>query len=153
MSETIFTLDHNGYLFQVTAWNLDACKNPKILFDYNNVLNVYTRQELLKAAKLEPQPYAIVSLLMTTGENFQSLKKQAQETKECIVAVTAKIKGNRQAVETGLKYAVMKKLHWSAMAAFDDKPHEWFSPEGKYQYRQLKLDAQKKPVYVINYLS
>jgi len=155
MTERVFFYEHDGYRIQATIWN--EANNPQILFDFNNVLNAYTQNELLKASKIENMPYAIVSLLMTTGDNFKSLKEQAYRTGECIVALTAKLKGNRKQHETGLKYAVMKKLGWNkVLYAFDDKPHEWMHPRQIDIGRQdnatvLDLDPKKKPVYLITF--
>lgn len=110
-TERLFTYPHQEYIINVTVWN--EFKDPtevEVLYDCNNVLNAYSMETLQKQARTVDKKYAIVSLLYTKGKNFLGLKEQAKRTGECIVALTAKIKGNRKMVETGLKYKVMKKI-------------------------------------------
>ena len=87
---------------------------------------------------------------MTQGANYQNLKKRAEETGECIVAITARLKQQRKQVETSLKYQLMKKMHWeNVICAIDDKPHEWYADADTKVGKKLSLDSQKKPVYKI----
>lgn len=141
------SFDYKGHLVDVSIWNYT--KTPIILFDYNNVLNVYSRETLCESANISTEhPYAIVSYLLGKGENYENLHKRALETGECIVAITARVKENRHDFETGLKTATVKKLHWNTpILAFDDKPHEWTSDPTKKT--KLNLDNTKKDVYKI----
>ena len=125
----------------MTIWNEAAAPDPKVLFDYNNVLNAYPMELLAKQARVTGLPYAIVSLLMTQGDNFNNLRERAKNTGECIIALTAKIKGNRVKVETSLKYVAMKKMHWeNVQCAIDDKPHEWYHSDSNIS-QSRKLDS------------
>ena len=150
-----FTYAHRGYVVTATVWNEAAAPDPRILFDFNNVLNAYTMRELHAAAKTFPgAPYAIVSLLSSKGLNFAALGQRAAETGECIVALTVKIRGNRVESETGIKHSAMKRMHWAGVEhAIDDKPHEWHEPtkDGAVALPQIRLlmDASKKPVYLV----
>lgn len=149
--EKTFSFEHKGEPIDVTVWNYTRALQPRVLFDFNNVLNAYPLKVLQKETGAVDKSYAIVSLLMTKGDNFQALKQRSLETGECIVALTAKIKGQRVEKETGLKYAAMKKLHWTSVEfAVDDKPHEWFrSDASRRDVHLLALDPLKKPVYKI----
>jgi hypothetical protein len=150
-TEREFTVGHKGYMLKVRVWNEHGV-DPVVLYDYNNVLNAYSLESLQKAARTKQEPYAIVSLLMTQGANFHGLRNRAKETGETIVAVTAKIKGDRKSVETGLKYQVMLKMHWTRVkCALDDKPHEWYSTDEQKKPPKLPLDPRKKPVYRIDF--
>lgn len=165
-SSKTFVLEHKGYQVQVTVWN-ESKTPPVVLYDYNNVLNTYSLPVLAKAAKLEDTlPYAIVSLLYTSGEHYQALQKRAESTGETVVALVVKIKGDRLQTETGLKYALMKRMHWlpNVRWAVDDKPHEWQSPRPTHSGvsvtsatsgipQLLALDPTKKPVYLVPFLS
>jgi hypothetical protein len=151
-AEKTFSFEHRGEHIEVTVWNFNRVLQPHVLFDFNNVLNAYPLKLLQKETGTLDQPYAIVSLLMTKGHNFEGLHQRALETGECIVALTAKIKGERVKKETGLKYQVMKKLHWkNVQFAVDDKPHEWYSDSEIFATQLLSLDASKKPVYKISF--
>ena len=146
--EKTFSFDHQGEQIDVTVWNFTKQLQPHVLFDYNNVLNTYSLETLQKVAGAQNKSYAVVSLLMTKGDNFLALKQRSLETGECIVALTAKIKGDRVKKETGLKYTAMKKLHWQAVEfAVDDKPHEWY--DDIFPTHLLPLDPLKKPVYKV----
>ena len=122
-----------------------------VLYDFNNVLNAYPMEVLQEAADTVDQPYAIVSLLRTEGRNYLSLRERAIKTRECIVALSSKIRENRAMIETNIKYKIIKMLHWkNVMCALDDKPHEWQGEKSK-EPEQLKLDVHKKPVYLIKF--
>lgn len=153
--ERMFAFEHKGWSIDVTIWNEHSMlAPPQLLFDFNNVLNAHKMHDLMKAARVSRDtPFAIVSLLATKGEHFTRLRDRAQETGECIVALTAKIKGDRKSVETGMKNRVMHLLHWEndAKWAIDDKPHEWFSDDAPPVSKPsvMKLDPSKKPVYCV----
>jgi hypothetical protein len=105
---------------------------------------------LQKRAGVENLDYAIVSLLMTQGANFHSLKKRAKETGECILALTSRFKKQRLQAETCLKYRAMELMGWKeVICAIDDKPHEWYSNPKKKVGKKMNLDPKKKPVYKI----
>lgn len=141
---------HEGYIVSVSIWNEHSTPNPQILFDYNNVLNAYDPAVLRTAAGVPDVPYAIVSLLRTRGDNYEALRQRSISTGETIVALTVKIHGEKERVETCMKYKAMGLLRWKSKWAFDDKPHEWYSkPHSKPNLSPLKLDKNKKPVYMI----
>jgi hypothetical protein len=149
-TERVFEYDHEGYRIRAAVWNEHAAPDPRVLFDFNNVLNAYPMELLQKRAGVLNLPYAIVSLLMTQGANYHELKKRAEETGECIVALTARLKRKREHVETCLKYKCMKHMHWkNVICALDDKPHEWYSDPKKKVGKKLPLDPKKKAVYKI----
>ena len=145
-----FTYLHQGYTVLATVWNEASALDPLVLFDYNNVLNAYPMEYLQKQAGVIGCRYAIVSLLITQGRNFEGLRERARQTGECIVALTVKVNGNREVFETGLKYRAMQLMHWHhAICALDDKPHEWYAPNQKKKGKRVKLQPQKKPVFRI----
>lgn len=150
--EQTFQFDHLGYTVDVTVWNKTSVEQPLVLFDFNNVLNAYELDFLQQQSNTQNQPYAIVSLLVGKGKNFQSLKQRALDTGECIVALTCKTTGGklgRHQFEQGVKLRVMIILNWhKAMVALDDKPHEWL-PRGAPLPKPLKLDPSKKPIYKV----
>ena len=149
-TQRVFTYPHEGYTIKVTVWNEAAAPNPQVLFDYNNVLNAYELAFLQRRAHVKNLPYAIVSLLMTEGKNFQNLRERAKRTGECIMALTSKFKQRRLQAETCLKYRVMELMNWkNVICALDDKPHEWYSTPKNKVGKKLKLDPNKKPVYKI----
>lgn len=149
-TEREFTYKHNGYLITATVWNEASAPDPIVLYDYNNVLNAYTMEELQKEGGLQNLPYAIVSLIGGKGQYFQNLMDRAKEKNECIVALTAKIRGDRVNTETCLKYVAMKKMHWKNVKwAVDDKPHEWYKTPTNKVGKKIKLDENKKDVYRI----
>ena len=126
IEEREFTFEHEGFPIAVTVWNESATPQPQMLFDFNNVLNVYTMESLQLATGTTSLPYAIVSLLVTKGHNFLGLKERSYQTGETIVALTCDAKGDRFKVETGMKYQVTRLLGWTEVqTAVDDKPHEW----------------------------
>jgi len=148
-SERRTSFQHEGYSIKVSIWNEHGVV-PQILFDYNNVLNAYTPEQLRTAANVPDVPYAIVSLLRTTGDNYEALKQRAQTTGETIVALTVKIHGQKEKVETCMKYKAMKLLRWGTVKwAFDDKPHIFYSKPNQVKPQPLPLDHNKKPVYLI----
>lgn len=152
LTERQFTYEHEGYIITATVWNEAAAPDPRVLYDFNNVLNAYSMELLQRRAEVENLPYAIVSLLMTQGTNFHSLKDRAKERGECIVALTAKLKGDRTRKETCLKYKIMKLMHWkNVICALDDKPHEWFPSPGVKLGKKLPLNPKKKPVFKITF--
>ena len=149
-TERVFVYQHKGFDVTATVWNAESAPDPEVLFDFNNVLNAYSMNELQRVAKVVGKPYAIVSLLMSQGKNFQDLKRRASETKECIIALTTKLKKNRQEVETGLKFRIIELMRWRRVSvAIDDKPHEWFNPVRKNVIRELPLDPKKEPVFMV----
>jgi hypothetical protein len=135
----------------MTIWN-ESKEKPRVLYDYDNVLNAYSLDRLARAAGTVDWPYAIVSLLATQGDNFEQLRRLSEETKQCVVAITAKFRGNRVDCETGVKYIAMCEMHWNdtVECALDDKPHEWFGNQNQNPIL-LDLDKDKKPVYCIRY--
>lgn len=149
-TERNISFKHEGYIVNVSIWNEHSTPDPQILFDYNNVLNAYEPEVLRTSAGVPDVPYAIVSLLRTRGDNYEALRQRSISTGETIVAITVKIQGEKERVETCIKYKVMLLLRWKSKWAFDDKPHEWYSkPHSKPNLYPLKLDKNKKPVYML----
>lgn len=128
IEEREFTFEHEGFPVCVTIWNESSTPQPRVLFDYNNVLNVYTIESLQRETETSGLRYAIVSLLITKGHNFLNLRERSYQTGETIVALTCESKGDQFKVETGIKYLVTELLGWTEFQkAIDDKPHEWLS--------------------------
>lgn len=149
-TERNISYDHNGFKIGMTIWNESSAPDPRVLFDYNNVLNAYTMEQLQKAGGIENLPYAIVSLLRTRGNNYMNLRERAKDTGECIIAVTAILKGNRVEAETSLKHRVIGIMGWkNVLFGIDDKPHEWYKNPQTPRGKKLKLSANKKPVYKV----
>ena len=145
--ERTFTYPHKEHIIDVTIWN--ETENPLVLYDFNNVLNAHTLEKLQSVARTKDKPYAIVSFLHTKGKNFIALKQRAQDTGECIVALTSKLKGNKKWIETGLKNKVINLMEWENVeCAIDDKPHEWYDNKNSRSVK-LRLNPQKKQVYLV----
>lgn len=153
-SNRTFSYIHNEHEVVATIWN-ESKENIEVLYDYHNVIDAYSLDTLKLAAGTQDKPYAIVSLLTSTGRNWESLKSRALLTGECIVALVVKNvkRKKRKETETSIKYRVMELLNWNIVeCALDDKPWEW---EGKRSCKEeeiLKRDREhKKSVYLIKF--
>jgi len=145
-----FKYEHEGHVVTATVWNEKSAPNPRVLFDFNNVLNAYEMSYLQRCGGIENLPYAIVSLLNSQGRNWKVLRERAKESGECIIALTVRVKGQRVKVETCLKHRAMELMGWSnVICAIDDKPHEWYSTPEKKCGKKMKLDPMKKSVFKI----
>lgn len=150
MKERTFTYLHKDHLITATVWN--EIESPLVLIDSHNVEDTYPLSLLQEKAEAEGMSFAIVSFLAGMGDNYRMLKKQAERTGYCIVALVGKLKGNRHTDETSVKFQALNHLHWkNVVMALDDKPHMWSHPEKIFPVKVLDLDPTKKAVYKITF--